>query len=420
MKLKIHTYHYRLILILFGTVLYFLANIQRVAIPGAIFNTLQQELQVAAPSITALGAAFMYVYAFNQLVIGVMVERYGGARVIAMGTLLFCIGAIMFPLSNTLFWLYCSRALTGLGASSIYLSLVKEVKRTFGDRNFPLALSILVLAGYTGGIMANAPFAYCAHAMGWRTLLLVIGMASILFYILFLLTGWRIKQPKIREEVKFSFMPFIKLLKNTHNIYVFLFSGINFGLYYVLQTVIGKKFLEDFCRISGDTAGWILSLMAVISALSGLFLAVLSRMMGNRRQIFLRIAGAMSVSVFLIILLCLVLDKHSILIAVLMCMLPLFTSTAAVTVPLLHETNPSRAAGPAVCMMNFTSYIVVAAVGNAVGVLMNIFKPELLESGILLYGRHSYTAVFSVMLLLASISAYCAWRCRETFGRPLY
>ncbi len=420
MKLKIHAYHYRLILIVFGTALYFLANVQRVAIPGSIFNTLQHELQVAAPSVTALGAAFMYVYAFNQLVIGVLVERYGGARVIAVGTLLFCIGGIMFPLSYNLFWLYCSRALAGLGASAIYLSLVKEVKRTFSDRNFSVALSVLILAGYTGGIMANAPFAYCAHAMGWRTLMMVIGIAAILFYILFLVTGWRIKLPKVRHEAKISFMPFLHLLKNRHNIHVFLFAGINFGLYYVLQTVIGKKFLEDFCQMSPSAAGWVLSLMAVISAISGLLLAVLSRMMGNRRQIFLRVAGGMSVLVFSIIMISLIFDKHSPIIAVLMCLLSFSASTASVIVPLLHETNSPRSAGPAVCAMNFTSYLVVAGVGNAVGMLMNIYKPELLESGIMLYGRNSYMAVFSVMLLLASISAYCAWRCRETFGRPVY
>ena len=45
--------------------LYFLANVQRVAIPGTVFNLLQERLQVSAPWITGLGSAFMYVYALN-------------------------------------------------------------------------------------------------------------------------------------------------------------------------------------------------------------------------------------------------------------------------------------------------------------------------------------------------------------------
>ena len=68
-----------LLLILCGTGLYFFANIQRVAVPGAIFDLLQSDLHLSAPGVTALGSVFMYVYALNQLLIGLFVSRYGGA-----------------------------------------------------------------------------------------------------------------------------------------------------------------------------------------------------------------------------------------------------------------------------------------------------------------------------------------------------
>ena len=64
-------------LISLGALFYFFANFQRIAIPGAIFDLLQQELAVSAPYITAFGAIFMYLYAVNQLIIGVLVDRYG-------------------------------------------------------------------------------------------------------------------------------------------------------------------------------------------------------------------------------------------------------------------------------------------------------------------------------------------------------
>ena len=64
-------------LILSGTGLYFFANIQRVAIPGAIFDLLQEDLHLSAPGVTALGSVFMYVYALNQLTIGVLINNAG-------------------------------------------------------------------------------------------------------------------------------------------------------------------------------------------------------------------------------------------------------------------------------------------------------------------------------------------------------
>ena len=43
-------------LIFLGSLFYFVANFQRIAIPGAIFDLLEQELSVGAPQITAFGA----------------------------------------------------------------------------------------------------------------------------------------------------------------------------------------------------------------------------------------------------------------------------------------------------------------------------------------------------------------------------
>ena len=143
----------RLRLILFGSALYFFANIQRVAIPGAIFDRLQEELHLSAPGVTALGSSFMYVYALNQLVIGLFVNRYGGRRVMLPGALLFCLGSLLFPLSDGA-WLYFSRALTGFGASSIYLSLIDETIRSF-RKNRTVAVSLVIMTGYAGGVAAN-------------------------------------------------------------------------------------------------------------------------------------------------------------------------------------------------------------------------------------------------------------------------
>ena len=231
------------ILLLCGSILYFFANVQRVAIPGSIFDELQKSLNVSAAYVTNLGSAFMYVYALNQLVIGLLVDRFGGCRVIATGALLFCIGSAVFPFSDSLFMLYFSRAIVGFGASAVYLSLVKETARTF-TRNFTVMLGLLVLIGYTGGIMANAPFIAGVQIVGWRMMLKIIAAATFLAYLIFVGIKFTLKMPAI-QNVPFSFTPFLELLKRRHNRSLFLFSGINFGLYYVLQTVIGKKFLED-------------------------------------------------------------------------------------------------------------------------------------------------------------------------------
>ena len=123
-------------LILLGTLFYFVANFQRIAVPGAIFDVLEQELSVGAPQITAFGAIFMYVYAFTQLLNGVFVDRYGGYRVMLVGGIIMSIGCIIFPLTANLSLMYFSRALMGLGGSMFYLSIIKELGLLFEEKDF--------------------------------------------------------------------------------------------------------------------------------------------------------------------------------------------------------------------------------------------------------------------------------------------
>lgn len=403
-------------LLLCGTGLYFFANVQRVAIPGSVFNLLQQELGVSAPGITALGSSFMYVYAFCQLGIGLLVDRYGGHRVIAFGALLFCLGALLLPFADSLTMLYFSRALTGLGASSLYLSLVREVLRAF-NRDFTVMLAVMILVGYAGGIAANAPLVYCVHLAGWRSVMLGAALLSLLFYLLFLLAKATLKMPPVRTQ-PFSLAPFLAVLRKRHNRRLFLFTGINFGLYYVLQTVLGKKFLEDFCGMSSNRAALILSLMGLISAVAGLSFAIVSKMLGNRRQVFLRLVGLTSVTIFALLVLCLALDFRSPGIALLLCLLAGTASTSSIAVPLLRETNDEACTGVAVSLLNFCCYLPVAVLGNAVGLLMDLYPPQR-QGDALVYGTQSYLAVFGSMLLLAAVVAWNAFHLRETLGKNL-
>lgn len=403
-------------LLVCGTALYFFANIQRVAIPGSVFDCLQQELKVSAPCITALGSSFMYTYAFSQLAIGLLVDRYGGHRIIAFGAILFCAGSLLFPLVHSLPALYLTRALTGLGASAFYLSLVKETMRSF-NKNFTIMLSVVIFIGYTGGIVANAPLVHYVALTSWRHVMLATAFSTLGFYLLYLL-AYAGAAPYPVQPIPFSLAPMRTVMAKRHNRHTFLFCGINFGLYYVIQTVIGKKFLEDYCQFTNAQAAGVLSLTGMISAVSGLGLAVASRLSGNRRQIFVRFVGLSCLFVFVMLTVLLLLEVRTAWIAGLLCLLAFTASTSSIVVPLLRETNVVEYTGVSVSLLNFSCYITVAVLGNAVGLLMNLYKPEQ-HGAILLYGTPSYVAVFGTMLGLSGVVAWCAFQLRETRGEYL-
>ncbi len=403
-----------LLLLVAGAGLYFLANVQRVAIPGSLFNTLQSEFAVSASSITGLGAAFMYVYAASQLVVGPLVERLGARRVILAGAFLFCAGALLLPLAHSLPVLYLSRALAGLGASALYLSLVAETRRAFGERRFPLALSAVIFTGYAGGIAAGAPFVIGAQALGWRALLLMLGAAGCLCWLLFaVLCGLnRADAQPGRADVRFGLRPVLDLLRVPNNRAICLCAGLHFGLYYVLQTVLGKKYLEDFLGFSPTKAGWVLSLMAILAALSGFVPVTLRRLTGGRIRLFIIGAGCMSAFVCGGLALMTGLGMRSPAVGGMLCLLAVTASLSPILIPLLYGTNAPERAGLAVGVFNFSLYVFVAILGNATGLLLGCFEPEP-RGAVLVYGQGAWTILFAGFFLCALLVLWLASRISE-------
>ena len=401
-------------LIVLGIIFYFIANFQRIAVPGAIFDVLEQELSVGAPQITAFGAIFMYVYAFTQLLNGIFVDRFGGYRVMLVGGIIMGLGCIIFPLTSDLPLMYFSRALLGLGGSMFYLSLIKELGVLFEEKDFGVALSIMLFVGYAGGIVANAPFVYAMKFLAWREILLIIAGivgVSLLAYILVLP---HLQLGSINKHASLRTLPFKVVLHKHHNRDLFTFACCNFGISYVIQTVIGKKFLEDFCQMTSGKAAIVLSIMAIVAAVFNMVNALLCKACHNHRVRFLK--GASVVTFISLFSICLLIwfDIKSMFIAFIFCVLAGNASLSALLVPVLYQTNVKMISGTAVSILNFSYFMMVGILGTATGYILNVFEPTRIGAK-LVYSNNSYLLLFGVFLLLSVYEMYRAAKLSDKY-----
>ena len=394
-------------LIIIALLFYLIATFQRVAIPGAVFDILEQELSVAAPHITAFGAVFMYVYALTQLINGVLVDRYGGLRVMCAGGIILTLGCLIFPLSHNLPLMYISRGLMGIGGSAFYLSLIKELRVLYSDSNFGMALSVMLFIGYLGGIAANAPFVTAMNYLGWREILLIIAIVMVISLLVFILLLPKVSIPPIKQQVQLKLLPFELVLHKRHNRNLFSFACCNFGIFYVIQTVIGKKFLEDFCVITPPKAAMVLSLMAIIAAAFNIINAAVCKMCHNHRVKFLKIASVITFVSLLTICVMITMDIKSMLIAFIFCVLAGNASLSSLLVPVLHMTNRKLVSTTAVSIMNFCFFMMVGILGTLTGFLLRVFDPERVN-GILVYDNKSYLLVFGAFLMISLFEMYKA------------
>ncbi|MBR4666455.1 MAG: MFS transporter [Lentisphaeria bacterium] len=406
-----------LLILICGTALYFFANVQRVGIPGAVFDRLQQAFGCTASGIAGLGAAFMFAYALMQPLTGLLLDRYGSGRVLIGGGLLFVAGMLWFARSGSLPAAYGAQILGGLGAGSLYLTLVRENIRLFRE-NYNLTLAIIILIGYSGGIAANAPLLMVIRHCGLRTTLTGAGILAGISGLLAVLLILRGRLPEEQKQHTFSPREFVPVFRLDHNWKLYIFSAVNFGLFYALQTVIGKKFMQDFCDLGELPAGWLFSATGATAAVSGLVMASASHYFGNRRQIFCRIAGVSNFTVFALIFALICCDVRSgLLFSILLLMLSGTASLSTIVIPLLRETNPEMLSGRAVCMLNFSFYLAVAFFGNLAGQLLKLFQPVGNAAGAAIYGRSAWMTLFGVFLLGSLAVLYFSFQMKETYGR---
>lgn len=241
-----------IILVILGSILYFAANIQRVAVPGAIFGLLQNDLKTTAQNITNLGSSFMYIYAFSQLIIGVLIARYGGFRVVMAGSILFFTGSLLFPFAQALPLLYFSRVLIGLGSATFYLGMINETRKIVSKDNFGIVLSFILFIGYLGGIIANAPLIYMIKNFNlhfsflgnessyWREIFLIIGVITVIISILFIVMKMMIPKQPVDKTVNFN-LELFKLTLSNKKITAFIYLPVSITDFITLYKRYGAK-----------------------------------------------------------------------------------------------------------------------------------------------------------------------------------
>ena len=400
--------------------IYFFSYFQRVAIPGTIFDELQSDFQTSANAVAWLGAMCFYIYGAMQLVAGLLSDRFGAAKVLLGGGLLLSLGSIAFPLSPSLPFLYASRALVGLGASLIYISIVKALDGLFGADNFAQYLGIALFLGYSGGLAGTFPFERLVSLMRWRPALLLVGILCAIAVtaaaVLFRATGrmqHRGAPPPLRVVPE--------ILRNRESVLILIVGSGSFSVSFLVLTTIGKKFLVDYAGMTSSAAAACTFLMMLVTMLATLSSGFLSRHLNNRRKPIVMASSLFVVMAVSLLLICLEYGVRGVWFLPSYVLLGLGGIGFPMSSALVKELNRPEAVGASTGVLNGACYLTVAVVTNLVGLIMDRFEAGAVKTAsAVIYPKEAYVGIAVLCLVIALISLIAAFFLRETHGRSLY
>ena len=398
---------------------YFFSYFQRTAVPGTIFNELQAELGLTAASVALMGSMFTWIYGGMQIVVGYLADRYGGTRAFLFGGVILLAGSVWFPLAASAGALFAARAVTGFGASFMYLSIIKELERFFGNRSFTFWMGTLIAVGYGGGITATLPFEQAAAALGWRhALLAVAAMTGVTLGASALVLRRLEPAPSTAHQVQPAALGDIfrqrrcwPLLAN---------NMIAFPLLFVVQTVLGKKFLQDFAGLSSPGAATFILIMATVSTASVMLGGYLPRRFGRRRKPWL-LGGAFAVLASAGCLLAgVLLDAPGGIFLLAYILLALSSLAAPSNNSTMKELNRPELVASSISVINGLGYIGSGIIGQIGGWILSRHQEAaaVTPSGVV-YPPEAYIALCGFLAALAVLNVFFVYLVPETRSKSL-
>jgi len=135
---------------------------------GVLAEELARAFEATATEIGTLHAVFFIVYAPLQFVAGVLADRYGTRITVSVGAVVMHVGALIFAVSTALPVAVAGRFLMGLGASVVFIAILKFCANWFRPQEFATMSGLTAAVSGLGGIVATYPLAVAASVVGWR------------------------------------------------------------------------------------------------------------------------------------------------------------------------------------------------------------------------------------------------------------
>lgn len=148
---------------------YLLRNVNAVVAPA-----LQGDFGLAAGDLGLLTAAYLVGFALMQLPVGLLLDRHGPRRVLAILLLLAAAGCGLFAHADSLGALVLARGLIGVGVSASLMAAFKAFSLAFPASQRAAVNAAIMAAGGLGALSATVPLNALLGWVNWPTIFLAL------------------------------------------------------------------------------------------------------------------------------------------------------------------------------------------------------------------------------------------------------
>jgi MFS family permease len=139
---------------------------------------------VSTSTIALLSIVQLGLYLVMQVPAGLLADRLGPRRSLAIGLMTIGMGELLFALTPSFQLAIFARALVGAGDACMFLNVLRVAAHWLPPQRFALATALTAVAGSLGQLMTTAPLSAALGDLGWTPTFAVSGVLTAVLAVL--------------------------------------------------------------------------------------------------------------------------------------------------------------------------------------------------------------------------------------------
>lgn len=265
---------------LFLALFYLYENILQVS-QNILTPIMQTELNMQDHQLSMMLSAYFWGYAFMQIPVGVILDKYGVKKPLLVAVMMCNIGAVILSSATSFLVAVIARVFIGLGSAFAVLSALNFTAENFGKHKFATLTGLLLTVGMSGQILGEAPLQHLVNLHGWRASLQIIAIFGVFIFIVLQLFIPRDKN-KTGASDKIDLKKLVYKIKPW---IISIYGMLRFTPFLLFVSFWGNPFMTNIYKLSPESSAIICGMLPLGFAFGAPIWGKISDLIGKRKPI---------------------------------------------------------------------------------------------------------------------------------------
>lgn len=380
--------------------------------PGVLIDEIRRDFHINADEFALFGSLFYAGYSLVQIPVGVVMDKFGIKKTILFSIALCVSGTFMLIYTSNPMVAYASRFVTGIGAASSFMSVLKLSNDYMPANIRGVAIGAALTAGSIGALITGSPLNYLLEQVSsWQVSFAVfvgLGIIIWLFAAYYLPSQKKEKEHKIQTVNEATIKEsLIKIIKSKP---IMIYAIIAIALYAPLVAMgdlWGTSFLMKKFTLSRGEASSNLMNIYIGMAVGSIILPYLAEKYNIINKIIL---FSVVILLALFVILIYSTNLNQVHLFSLIILIGFFCGAETLCFTAALRYTDSHSSGLTIGVVNTFNMAGGAILQQAIGIYLDAtWQGNLDINGLRIYSLQEFVEAFTILVIILAICAIIAF-----------